>query len=443
MSAAALSAWYRDHARDLLARVGDGVVEELDASATKDGPDLSLSLWVAGVAGVGKSTLLNALLSDWLWLLPQGGVGSFTSTPIRIVHAREPYLAIRRDREAARALLAEIARAPAPAAAALQEARLLVRGNQFDDASPAYLAEVLLAAARGELSDRAARGDRGRLSLLAEIFRDERPGAWITWDAGSQLRELRYELEHNAAGFLSPLASEVELGWSAELLDGVQLVDLPGLGVAHDILRRRTKLGLAGARAVMLVVDRSGITEPVAEAVRPIFQRLTGEASDGVSRVVVTVTHLDQIACERRGQEASGDRRTWQAHFDELGAAAQTLVRAQLVQQLAAAGLGGEAHRARRIEIASRIPVVHVAPLEHRRYHRRDPEERSCLTEEAGGGVPRLRRVLATIGAEWIDAVGAKLLGVLGRALGPHSHQLAELRRALQLGINASTRTRR
>jgi Dynamin family len=435
-STAILSAWYRDHARDALVRLGAGIVDELDATSTKDGPSLALPICVVGVAGVGKSTLLNALLSDRLSLLPQGGVGSFTSTPVRIVHADDPYLAIRRHRDAATRLLTELGREGARASVALQEARLLVRGGQFDDASAEYLLEVLEVAAQGRVSERAAIRDRGRLSVLAGVLADERPDAWKTWSAGLQLPQLRHELEHNAAGFLSPLAAEVELGWTAELLGGLQLIDLPGLGVANDALDRQTRRWLEVARSVLLVVERSGITEGTADALRPVLSRWVEDADADWSRLLVAITHLDQIACDRRAREPTEVRRTWQAHFDDLGDAAQQLVRGQLAQQLAAIGLGGESHRGRRTDIASRIQIIPVAPLEHRRYHRRDLDERGYLTEEGGGGVPRLRRELVALGWAWADSAMSRLLGALERALGSHSSQFLELRRALQLLIN-------
>jgi len=437
---ARFAAWYRDHARAALTCLDDGVIGELDASSTKDGPGLALPICVAGVAGVGKSTLLNALLSDRLSLLPQGGVGSFTAAPIRIVYADEPYLAVRYQQSTASELLAAMTRGGERAAIALQEARLLVKGSQLAEASAEYLVAVLQAAIQGRISERAVIADRGRLSVLANIFTDERPDPWRTWSAGAELPALRHELLHNAAGFLAPLASEIELGWTAGFLDNVQLIDLPGLGVAHDVLHHRTEDALANASSVLLVVDRSGITETIANALKPILSRLAGEGHAGRHCILVAVTHLDQIACERRASEPVGTRRTWQAHFDDLGRAAERLVRGQLAQQLAAVGLAGDSHRARRCQIADSVCVIHVAPLEHRRYHVRDPEERSWLADAEGGGVLRLRRELAALGAAWADAVVARLLEAFARAFGPRSRQLVELLRALQLAANHTCR---
>lgn len=395
------SAWYRKQLRPALPAT---VYQAIELGPTKDGAGLALPIQVLGVAGVGKSTLLNALISDWMPLLPQGGVGSLTSSPVRIVYAKEPYLAIRRQpRRALHTLLTSL-RGPDAASSAMQQARLLVQGTQFGDAPIAYLVEMLDATAKGTLAENVRIADSQRLSMVADLVRAHRTGddAWKIIEASAELPTLRHELERHAAGFLAPLVAEIELGWAVPFLAaGVQLVDLPGLGVAHDVQQQHAQRALGSAQACMIVVDRSGLTEVCATALKPLLGRLLASERSDWSRIIVAVTQLDQNARDLRADEDPECRRSWQYHFDDLGQRAEALVRGQFTQHLAAVGLDGEGHREQRVAIAGRIQVVHVAPLEHRHYIRRDEPTRPTVADEAGSGIPRLRAALALTGASW------------------------------------------
>ncbi|MGN6110781.1 MAG: GTPase domain-containing protein, partial [Kofleriaceae bacterium] len=213
-----------------------------------------------------------------------------------------------------------------------------------------------------------------------------------------------HDLEHHAAGFLSPLVSEIEVGWSAPFLaSGIQLVDLPGLGVAYDIQQQRTQDLLSRAQACLVVVDRSGITEACAHALLPLLRHLQESPDANWGQLVVAVTQLDQIARDQRAAEPREQRAPWQSHFDQLGMAARSLVHGQLAQQLAGLGLRGGSQRSRRGRIAASVRVMPVAPLEHRRLHLRDPDEPSLCSDESGPGIRRLRQVIHSLGAAWIE----------------------------------------
>ncbi|MCE9575772.1 MAG: hypothetical protein K8W52_21660 [Deltaproteobacteria bacterium] len=420
---------YRDVLRNAIAAAAPDELARLELSSTKDGPSLDLPLYTLGVAGVGKSTLLNTMLSDWMPLLPQGGLGSFTACPIRVVYASEPYLAIRRTPCDAVAELVGSLSHPQPIARALQQARLLVQGSQFGAAPARYLVEVLRDAMAGRISPSTLTQDRGRVSLLVSILTEDRRD-WMVVRAGTHLPELRHELEHNAAGFLSPLVTDIELGWAAPCLaTGVQLVDLPGLGVAHDLQQAQSTRHLADARACLVVVDRSGLTEVIASALRPLLMRLIGGPDTEWSHLFVAVTQLDQIARELRASTPKEARRSWQAYFDDLGTSARALLRGQFTQTLATVGLGGEDQRARREGSARLLRVRHVAPLEHRRRFHNDPTDPPVATDLAGPGITALREHIADIGTAWTQRVRGELhqlvrghAGVrarLGHNLGP------------------------
>jgi hypothetical protein len=112
------------------------------------------------------------------------------------------------------------------------------------------------------------------------------------------------------------------------------------------------------------------------------------------------------------------------------------------MQQLAAVGLHGDSNRNRRVEIASRIRMAHVAPLEYRRYHRRDPEEPSHITSAEGSAVPRLRKELERIGSMWARSVTSRLLEAVAQVTEHHSKKSDELQRALWLASIATCEDR-
>jgi hypothetical protein len=334
------------------------------SSHTKDGLNCALPIHLLGVAGVGKSTLVNTLLSDWLPLLPQGGVGSLTAHAVRIVHATDPYLALRRSpRKTIARLLGELT-TPQPTRRAIQQARLLIQGSQFASGEPDHLIAELRAVERCERSP-------SRQPLI-DIVSEDRCD-WIVLRAGTHLPELREALATNVAGPLSPLLDEIELGWSSPVLAaGIQLVDLPGLGVANDIQQETARNELASALACLVVTDRSGITEVCAAAL---------EAMPPSTRRIYAVTQLDQIARGRRIDEARGARRTWDEHFREIASEARRLIRGQLGRE--------------------ELDIHAVAPLEHRRFFHRDPGDPPAIQSLESAGIVELRDHLVALGTQW------------------------------------------
>src|SRR5690606_35989318 len=94
-------------------------------------------------------------------------------------------------------------------------------------------------------------------------------GGPITHTMGDDRRAFLQELRLHASGHMAPLVSQLDVGWPAQFLEGgLVLTDLPGVGIANDAYRSITSHFVRSARAIMVVVDKSGLTEASAELLR-------------------------------------------------------------------------------------------------------------------------------------------------------------------------------
>ena len=393
-------AWYRQHARPILEREAADRVPLFDAEVARMERmlhlvDEPLTVCVLGNAGVGKSTLLNALVGQADTVLPQGGCGPLTAQAIELGHGPTRYFTVeylppknlnnlllalektheqelrRRDQAFAEAADVTVeaeddeerwtAQATLPVANAdpeaprgddkvqgyARQARLLIRGNQFAELDLGYLNDTL----RGIFGRRPRWGstldpvDRPRVERIEAWVRAMREGnVRVERRATENARAFRAELREHAAGSMSPLIKAMKVGWDADILaTGLRLVDLPGVGVANDEYRRVTSAWIRKARGVVLVVDRAGITDAGADLLRTTgflnsLLHDDGDPSAVPITLLVAVVKLDEPARDawRLERETSpDDYRSWAAHFQEICANMKEVVRSQLEAQLA------------------------------------------------------------------------------------------------------------
>lgn len=397
----ALKTWY-GHARRYYAEHDGDRVAQLDALVERLSvpPPAELPICFLGSAGVGKSTLLNALVAGEKTVVPQGGVGPLTAQATLVRYApersfRATYLsrkhlnnltfalerAFDHDERRRGGRADDLAAPPPPDLSAedllevelaqpdeaetevpedqrlnpreridayVKQASLMILGTQFPPEEPRlpYLVDALRACLGQESRFREKIEEEHqvriqRIRQVLAIATEGRPYEVTAAAVGDNV--LAQELSLHASGYLAPLIRQLEVSWDSQALQhGITLVDLPGVGVANDEYRRVTAEWIRKARAVVLVVDRAGVTEAAAELLRTtgFMNSLLHESHDPDAEpatLIVAVVKLDVVASDQwRTEEdrVGDDARPWVAHFDEVCQQIITVIRGQIQQEL-------------------------------------------------------------------------------------------------------------
>jgi hypothetical protein len=321
--------------------------------------DQDVVVCVLGQAAIGKSTLLNAIVAGSETVLPAGGVGPLTALATKVRFSEEPYFRVRyKDtsqlhgvrlaleaelRRQGRAVelvdATESANAQSPLALMevsapvegrrddndvdaadhrratdterrkrieelKQQVSQVVKGYQFAEASLEELVagfRIVLGLANRDLAS-LSEEDSARVRRAAAALASGRGDRPIEHSRTSLGPDFGAELREHASGSLAPLIAEIEVGWPSDLLrEGLVLVDLPGVGVASDRHRAITSEFIRErARAVILVVDRSGPTDSSVELIRDsgYWDRLLLSSDDPESdpcALVIAVPKTDRV----------------------------------------------------------------------------------------------------------------------------------------------------
>lgn len=349
-----LIATYREKIRPFLEANGQNIVPGDQAVAVLEGALAQrsrLSVGFVGESQVGKSSLINALLGRSA--LPAGGVGPLTASATRVRFAPDPTLSVRYHgkkqlHQLAFAIETHLLRrgktyaeqtAPpedAPADSVPPDPTEIVGDDQGATEARAEATRkmsYMLSQAKRLLSDSAAgtldtselpddlaleglravlgyklRCDSSRLSRLqsriAELRSKLGTEEVIRQSVLGSAKTFERELRLRAAGWLSPLVMEFDVGLDSELLRELDLVDLPGIGVVGDpaaLVAQRFVTHEGGS--LVLVMRNSGMTEELARLLERtgVIRRFLFGGRDGrlPLHVLIAVTHLDDVAREQ------------------------------------------------------------------------------------------------------------------------------------------------
>ena len=527
---ASLLQWYTNAIRPFLLEYASERVVDLDADAEHlkallGQAEEPVAVCFLGQAGKGKSTLINALVGGAETIVPFGGMQPLTAQGTVVHYAARPsfraeYLS---PTEVSNRLLF-------PLEKALE--RVLKRIENAKTEGAARDATDAIASAPAGNDDEESKEDLTRFGELersaralvvasptSDVPREylvdglrrilEKPirfGSEFSGDdtariesvmralaAGSTAREsgvngaeaLREVIADHATGHLASIVTKLEVGWPAEILrDGLNLVDLPGVGISGDIYEERTREWIrTRADVVVLVLEPRGMDEASARALREsgFLNRLLhagGSLRNDPAVLVLVTTRMDEPAESDWVKNNSIKKSQYLANrFEE----ARRSVRCQFHDQLLQLNQSTDAEVAlsQRDVITRLLDTLVVHPLSSQQYRRclaDNEDDRAFIRDPAQSGVPAfastLRRVVLErreqvtlaldeavsnlitpafnlamqIGAQWEERQKAaeeveRLKDVSGTFLNPLRIQVAARRGAFQEFL-ASTRTR-
>jgi predicted GTPase len=506
----ALSTWYDQRARPLLETLAPDRLKEFDENrrtVTKlldDTDDAAVAVCFLGAAGVGKSTLLNALVGERENILPHGGVGSLTAQATIVRYADEADLCVEyfpaqtlrgillllekaHADEAKRAIVSEDIEAglsddvlrdiasALPAAggdpnvevssqkveAYRQQVRLMIQGSPLGELNMPYLLDGLRSALglqqRWDQSIEPA--DALRIARLRQCLSSPGTGKGERVIRQTEVgpQEFLNELRDHASGFLAPIIRKLEVGWNAEILQGgLVLVDLPGIGVANDEYRSVTHDWInLRARAIVLVVNERGVGEPDAEMLRRtgFFNRLLHDSDDPTAPPVtlaVAVVRVDEAASASWQNERAVNRQTarkWSQHFAESCQKAVVMVRHQVRAELQKlVNSGGEDTRVDREALMARVlETLQVHPVsapEYRAFLVADEEVRAHIAHQDESRIPALAGALRELANDHRRRCGERIRLALENFAEPIRTQLVLDRAMWEQDVRAEQEAR-
>ena len=422
-------------------------IRSLDRNVTED-----LPICFLGASGVGKSTLINALVAGQEIILPSGGIGPLTALAMEVRYADVPafeaeyYTAgnlwqgiifpLERSHaaalKAATGVEAEVV-IPSDLGTDVQaeletidgldsddtearkrletfrkQAQLLVKGNQDSNADVTYLVDSLREAAgmKRTWGTPGLPEDEERVRKIKAALALAKAGKRHRCELADDAERFRRDLYEHASGYLAPLIKELQVRWKAPLLNiGMVLVDLPGVGIAGDAHKQVTRKWInEKAKAVVLVVDRAGITEASADLLRTseFLTRLLFSADDRSHDPVVlavAVARLDDVAEDEWAKDKSRKKAD---HLAKQFERAPALIRSQLRQELEAVWESGDeqVRKAQRSVIKQLCDDLMVFPLSAPQYRRllaNDADDMPFIRDVEQSGVPSMQRGLMDV----------------------------------------------
>jgi len=438
---ARIGGWFTYSVRPLLLELNDPKVAELDADLLglrrkAEANEADVEVCFLGMAGVGKSSLINALAFGKEMILPTGGVGPLTAQAMtvrygmtrkleveyysgaelnQVVFALDPSIRSRGNSSTEQGQQPSNSENRESTSERYERmARLLVTGQQDGERNRAQLVDSLRFVLKND-----ARNDRkphpddiDRLVRLRKAIEAKRFEICRT---PGNANEFQKALDEHGSGFLAPLVKKAVLYWDSALLkNGIRLVDLPGVGVegdAHkqvaiDWIRER-------AKAIVLVVFPKGVQEPEAELLRTTGF-LTGllfaadDPNEDPVMFVLAVSRIDEPAED--SYERSNGSSTMEHCFEEARRHALETRKRELdthVQHLwAEEGKLSAGRKFAKEQLLNRLQVHAVSPKQYKSVLKKHPF--ALVNHPDATGIPDLIRGLESLAMErqrWRNAL--------------------------------------
>ncbi|MFI5298709.1 MAG: dynamin family protein [Polyangiales bacterium] len=390
--ATAVLAIYDAEARGLLETIEAPDLHDIDGAAIVLRRALTLQrtlrVGFLGESQVGKSSIINALIGQRV--LPSGGVGPLTAQATKIAYAVTPavrvkYHARKRLNEFRFALqryLESLGELSVAASEGDTESRpdddsedafsafdfsLPAEAEDGSGEAPRRVGEYLVSQTRLMLGVPSEVPRMTVFRLVRAIAAKDNETALLPDDPALRMRvlhirrlldttedftrdhlgskEFNAALRLRAAGWMSPLVSELHVTLDLPLLREAEIVDLPGVGVVADPAGRvAEEFVRKEADALVIVMRNNGLTEQVAGLLERtgVVSRLLWGARDAEAsiHVAIVVTRLDDVAKERWRQRVLEARESGESPprrediFRELSEQMATMVRRQIAEAL-------------------------------------------------------------------------------------------------------------
>lgn len=412
-----------------------------------------------GQSGIGKSTLINAIVADSKTVLPAGGTGPLTAIATKVRYSERPYMSVTYQNPAKlRGILLNIERlakeqgatiadnseddtpdddpvegwlidardpvepqepssnSPSDRPAAPSErqeiliraAQILVKGVGTGPVNLQELASGLRFALGLQVTGKIDDSDRPRLLDVADALKlaQTNSAKVVTADGNSEFAKV---LQEHTAGALAPLVSEIEVGWPSPVLEGgVVLVDLPGVGIAGDDYQRATHSYVRQqARGVVMVVRR-GVTYDEIELIRTsgFWERALLAVADPEADpcdLVVAVTQVDSTVESKIHDDMTGADIA--KVYADVMRESEKNIGEQTIRELGRLSDtmtdDQELQESRRLaasQVLDRLTVHPVSAFDYRRLVSSNPRRPALASSPEETGIPRLSQRLQEIG---------------------------------------------
>ena len=445
--------WYQSHVRPFFAKV-ETKHEDFDTEAKRlialqNRVKGELTICLLGTSGVGKSTLINALVAGKDVVLPSGGIGPLTAQALQVHYRSQPRLevkyhgpeklwrltfaleqVVKRElsnktgatkstdlgkelpEDEKQELLEQAAGTDEHQRSRIDElkkqARLLVCGNQDAIVGMDYVVDCLRTALGKERiwETEVKPNDLERIEQIHSVLQ------WMQGEKDARIfqadndTDFKKTLNEHASGFLAPLIKELRLGWNTPLLThGIAIVDLPGVGIAQDVHQEHTARWIRErAQGVILVAESRGITEANLEMLRTtqFLNRLLFANDDpDVDPVLLMIAIVkgDIQAEDRYAQNSTKKKRE---HFADVRDETVHHVKNQLRHQLLRAWTSNDDPtvdaKTHVVDHLMQSLQVHVlSATQYRKFLKRDPDDLAFIGHASESGIPELQRCLVTL----------------------------------------------